>query len=246
MTVHEVSVLTGVTERALRHYDRIGLLPPAATSAAGYRLYDEASLERLSAILLFRELQFPLKDIRGILDSPTFERNRALEQQVRLLELRREHLDNLIDLAKGMLIRGVKNLDFTAFDTRKLDEYAAEAKASWGTTAAYQEYEKKRASRTAAEERQIGEAFMELLAGFGPLRDLDPGSKAVRDRLARLRDYITEHFYTCTDDILRSLAALYAGDGRMAENIDNAGGPGTARFIADAIGAYCEGVGNRE
>ena len=82
MSLHEVNVLTGVSARALRYYDRIGLLPPAAVSEAGYRLYDDSSLERLSAILIFRELQFPLKDIRAILDSPVYERNRALDQQI--------------------------------------------------------------------------------------------------------------------------------------------------------------------
>ena len=61
MTVHEVSEKTGVSIRALRHYDAIGLLKPAALSEAGYRLYDVGSLERLQLILLFRELQFPLK-----------------------------------------------------------------------------------------------------------------------------------------------------------------------------------------
>lgn len=79
MTLHEVNVLTGVSARALRYYDRIGLLPPAAVSEAGYRLYDDSSLERLSGILIFRELQFPLKDIRAILDSPVYELNRALD-----------------------------------------------------------------------------------------------------------------------------------------------------------------------
>ena len=102
MTVGEVSALTGVSVRALHHYDRIGLLPPAEVSEAGYRLYDDKSLERLSAILLFRELEFPLKDIRAILDSPVYERNRALDQQIELLRLKAEHLENLIDLAKGI------------------------------------------------------------------------------------------------------------------------------------------------
>ena len=101
MTVHEVSELTGVSVRALHHYDQLGLLKPAEVTEAGYRLYDEDSLTRLQSILLFRELQFPLKDIGAILDSPSFDRNKALDQQIRLLELQKEHLDNLIDLARG-------------------------------------------------------------------------------------------------------------------------------------------------
>ena len=65
-TVHEVSKLTGVSIRTLQYYDKIGLLSPAERTAAGYRLYDDTALERLQQILLFRELEFPLKDIRKI------------------------------------------------------------------------------------------------------------------------------------------------------------------------------------
>ena len=101
-TVHEVSRLTGVSVRALHHYDRIGLLHPAKVTEAGYRLYDDAALERLQYILLFKELQFSLKEIKGILDSPDFDRGRALEQQITLLEMRKEHLENLIDFARGI------------------------------------------------------------------------------------------------------------------------------------------------
>lgn len=145
LTVGEVSALTGVSIRTLHHYDRIGLLPPSAVSEAGYRLYDDSSLERLSAILIFRELQFPLKDIRAILDSPVYERNRALDQQIELLRLKAEHLNNLIDLARGIKLLGVKYLNFTAFDTQKIDEYARQAKASYGRTPEYQEYLQKSA-----------------------------------------------------------------------------------------------------
>ena len=79
MTVNEVSKLTGVSVRTLQYYDKIGLLSPASYTEAGYRMYDEKALERLQHILLFKELQFPLKEIKGILDSSDFDRNRALE-----------------------------------------------------------------------------------------------------------------------------------------------------------------------
>ena len=91
-------------------------------------------MERLQHILLFRELQFPLKEIKRILNSPQFDRNKALEQQITLLELKKEHLENLVDLARGIKMIGVKKLDFSAFDTKKLDEYAKQAKASYGQT----------------------------------------------------------------------------------------------------------------
>ena len=243
MTVHEVSEKTGVSVRALHHYDQIGLLRPVAVTEAGYRLYDLASLERLQMILLFRELQFPLKDIAGILESPNFDRNRALEQQIGLLKLRREHLDNLILLAQGILLRGVNNMNFEPFDTTKIDEYAAEAKASWGDTAAYREYEKKRAGRGRDEEAALGEGLMDLLAGFAAMKDGPADAPQALALVEKLRDYVTEHFYTCTPEILRSLGSLYAGGGRFTENIDRRGGEGTAAVAARAIEAYC---GSRE
>ena len=77
MTVNEVSRLTGVSIRALHYYDQIGLLPAAGHTDSGYRLYDDAALERLQQILLFRELEFSLKDISGsCLIPPSTEKRR--------------------------------------------------------------------------------------------------------------------------------------------------------------------------
>ena len=93
MTVHEVSKRTGVSIRALQYYDKIGLLPPAEYTQAGYRLYDDTALARLQSILLFRELEFPLKDIKRILDGPKFDQATALTDQIKLLELQQALLD---------------------------------------------------------------------------------------------------------------------------------------------------------
>ena len=82
MTIHEVSKLAGVSVRTLHHYDAIGLLPPTALTEAGYRLYDDTALARLQSILLFRELEFPLKDIKSILDNPKFDQATALTDPV--------------------------------------------------------------------------------------------------------------------------------------------------------------------
>ena len=241
MTVHEVSKLTGVSVRALHHYDQLGLLKPAAVTEAGYRLYDEDSLVRLQSILLFRELQFPLKDIGAILDSPTFDRNRALDQQIRLLELQKEHIENLIDLAKGMKLVGVKPMaDFKAFDTKKIDEYAREAKASWGTTPEWKEYEQKAKGRTKEQTAAISEGMMDIFRAFGTIRDTDPASAEAQALVSRLQGYITEHFYTCSDGILLSLSKMYGGGGSMTENIDKVGGPGTGAFAEQAIAVHCK------
>ncbi len=240
MTVHQVSKLTGVSVRALHHYDELGLLKPAEVTEAGYRLYDESSLARLQSILLFRELQFPLKDIGAILDSPTFDRNKALDQQIELLTLKKEHLDNLIDLAKGIKGMGVKHLtDFRAFDTRKIDEYAREAKASWGQTKEWKEYEQKSRGRTREDNNAIARGMMDIFAEFGAIRDRDPASPQAQALVNKLQNYITENFYTCSDAILLNLSRMYDGGGSMTENIDKVGGPGTGDFAARAIAVHC-------
>ena len=239
-TVKEVSKLTGVSIRTLHYYDSIGLLHPTTTTASKYRLYDDTALERLQHILLFRELEFPLKEIKVILDSPDFDRDKALKQQIDLLTMKKEHLENLITYAREIKTMGVKTMTFSAFDTQKMDEYAAQAKATWGNTSAYREFEKKNDGRGPKDAKMINENLMKLFVGFGQLRSEKPESTVVQAQVKQLQDYITEYFYTCTPEILSGLADLYAGGGEMTENIDKAGGVGTAEFAASAIKLYCQ------
>ena len=111
MTVKEASRLTGISIRTLQYYDKLGLLPAMRTES-GYRLYDDAALERLQQILLFRELEFPLRDIRTILDNPNFDRRKALRQQIELLTLKKQHLEDLIRLARTLQVAGGHTMQF--------------------------------------------------------------------------------------------------------------------------------------
>lgn len=239
MTVNEVSKRTGVSIRTLQYYDRIGLLKPTAHTQSGYRLYDDTALERLQQILLFRELEFPLKDIGKILASPDFDRNRALQQQIDLLELKKEHIENLITLARGIKLIGGNNMDFSAFDRKKLDDYAARAKESWGKTEAYREFEEKSKDRTQQTEAELAKGLMAIFAQLGRSKDGDPADEAAQALVKRLQDYITRHYYKCTDQILLGLGQMYIGGGEFTENIDAAGGPGTAEFTNAAIRHFC-------
>ena len=238
MTVKQVSELAGVSIRTLQYYDKIGLLCPDNHTESGYRLYDDAALERLQQILLFRELEFPLKDIKAILDSPDFDRKKALAQQIELLELKKQHLENLITFARGIKLIGVKAVDFTAFDRTKLDEYAERARKEWGNTDAYKEFAEKTKNRTPDEDERLAEEFMGLFVELGAMRNESPDSENVQAQIKKIQDYITEHLYTCTDEILASLGKMYAGGGDFTENINKAGGQGTAEFAAKAIEIY--------
>ena len=238
-TVKEVSLLTGVSVRTLHHYDAIGLLKPTRVTEAGYRLYDDTALRRLQTILLFRQLQFPLKEIRDILDSPGFDPMEALTQQIHLLELQRKHLDNLISHARKIQTTGVFSMDFSTFDTTELDQYTAEAKARWGKTKAWQEYEQKAAGQTVEQKQSTGDALMDIFARVGKIRHLSPESQEAQELVASLQDFITRHYYTCTKPILQGLGQLYIAGDSMTENIDKAGGEGTAQFAHDAIEIFC-------
>lgn len=241
MTVHEVSKLSGVSIRTLQYYDSIGLLKPSDYTESGYRLYDDAALERLQMILLFRELEFPLKDIGKIIDSPQFDKRKALEQQIELLTLKKEHIENLLNLARGIKEIGVNNImDFTAFDTKKIDEYAAQAKESWGDTDAYKEYEKKSEGRTAEDNANIVKDMMMLFTEFGGMKEQDPASDMVQKQVKKLQDFITDKMYNCTKEILSGLGKAYSAPGEMNANIDKAGGDGTGEFVDRAIQIYCE------
>lgn len=240
-TIRQVTELTGVTPRTLHYYDAIGLLKPTAVSEAGYRSYDDAALERLQDILLFRELEFPLKEIKRILDHPEFDRQEALEQQIRLLELRREHLERLIRLAKRSK-KGENTVDMKAFDRRELERYAQEVKERWGGTAAYAESKEKMKGKTGEEMDAMGEAMMDIFTRLGAEKDGSPDSPETQALVKELQDFITEHYYHCTGEILAGLGQMYAADERMRKNIDRAGGEGTAVFAAEAIRAYTAGT----
>lgn len=239
-TVKEVSLFTGVSVRTLHHYDAISLLKPTRVTEAGYRLYDDEALSRLQTILLFRQLQFPLKEIRDILDSPGFDPMEALTQQIHLLELQRQQLDNLISHARKIQTTGVFSMDFSTFDTTELDQYTAEAKAKWGKTKAWQEYEQKSADQTAEQMQSTGDALMDIFAQFGKIRQLAPESEEAQALVASLQNFITQHYYTCTKPILQGLGQLYIAGDSMTDNIDKAGGEGTAQFAHDAIEVYCK------
>lgn len=231
-TVKEVSQITGVSVRTLHHYDAIGLLKPTQVTGAGYRLYDDTALQRLQTILLFRELQFPLKEIKEILDAPEFDPMDALTRQIRLLELQRQHLDDLIAHARQIQTTGGISMDFSP--------YTAEARRKWGKTDTWQEFEQKTAGQSPEQMQSTGDDLMDIFREFGAIRHLSPADARAQELVARLQSFITEHYYTCTKPILRGLGQMYIAGDSMTENIDRAGGEGTAQFAHEAIEIYCK------
>lgn len=115
MTIKEMSELTGVSARALRYYDEIGLFHPNGRSEAGYRLYDEKELEVLRQILYFRELDIPLRTIKEIIENPVLDRKSILQTQKKMLISEKERLERLID-SIDVALKGANTMDFTVFN----------------------------------------------------------------------------------------------------------------------------------
>ena len=133
-------------------------------------------------------------------------------------------------------------MSFDAFDRKKLDEYAAQAKASWGKTAAYKEFEEKSKDRSKEEDLKVHQGLIDIFAELGAIRETDPASEQAQALVKKLQDYITGNYYTCTKEILSGLGKMYAGGGDFTTNIDRFGGEGTAEFAHRAIEIYCKGL----
>ncbi|MDG3132716.1 MerR family transcriptional regulator [Streptococcus suis] len=235
-TVKQVSHLTGLTVRTLHYYDQIGLLKPAAVADNGYRYYDQNSLARLQEIMLFRELDFPLKTIQAMLDEQEFDCNQAMQDHIHLLELQKKRIENLIVHAK-LLLKGGQDMVFKVFDTQDLETYKAEVKKRWGKTSTYDEFEQGYdVSKDEVFARELGEIFKAL----GEMKRLRASHPDVQTQVATLQAYITDHFYTCTKEILQGLGLMYVEDKRFMTNIDRVGGTGTAVFIGQAIAIYSQ------
>ncbi|WP_312644716.1 MerR family transcriptional regulator [Hydrogenoanaerobacterium sp.] len=241
-TVYQVAKLTGISVRTLHYYDEIGLLHPSEVTEAGYRLYDDASLERLQQILYFRELDFALKDIGRILDAPSFDKNRALANHKELLVLKRNRLSSLIALVDDTL-KGEKTMSFKEFDKSEIEaaqeKYAKEAEARWGDTDAFAESKQKTAGYGKKEWAAITEEANNIYAAFAANMDNDPSEPKVQQLVADWHSHITQYYYNCTKEILAGLGEMYVADERFTQNIDRHA-IGLAKFMRDAIRIYCE------
>ena len=150
--IKEFAKLTGVSVRTLHFYDEIGLLKPTSVDEQnGYRFYDEHSFARMQEILFYRELDFPLKEIRMILSSPDYDKQNALKNQKNLLTLKKERLERLISALDSVMKGEIVNMN--VFDNRefeaKREEYVKEAREKWGDTPAYKESAEKTADYSA-------------------------------------------------------------------------------------------------
>lgn len=239
LSVKEISEITGISKRTLHYYDSINLLKPTKVTEAKYRLYDETALNRLQNILIYRELNFSLKDIKKILDNPNFDYNRALIEQIKLLELQKEHIEEIISLAHKIQKNGGNKMDLKVFNNEEYNQYAHEIKEKWSDTSQYKEFEQKNKNKSEQELESINDRFMSVFTDLGALKHLSVDDEKVQEKIKLLQDFITNNYYKCTNEILNGLGQMYVNDERFKKNIDKAGGHGTAEFISQAISVYC-------
>ena len=242
MKINEVAKLTGVTVRALHYYDEIGLLKPCQITEAGYRLYDHAALETLQQIMFFRELGFPLSEIKSIMTNPHYDGTTALKKHRELLLQKRARMDELIGLVDETL-KGECDMSFRQFDSTEFEEtkkkYAAEVKERWGNTAAYAENANKTGGYDSSQWEMLSGESEAILREFGKTRHLPPESEEAQALVKKWQDHITANYYNCTKEMLSCLGQMYVDDERFTRNI-NQNGEGTAAFMAAAIERYCK------
>lgn len=241
-TVGELSRLTGVTVRALHHYDEIGLVRPSQRSAAGYRLYGDADVRRLQQVLVFRELGLPLDQIaRAIDERGQGDLDALLRRHRDTLVVERQRIDAMIaslDAAlKGHTVTtedDVKKL-FQGFDPAA---YEDEVKERWGATEAYAESAKRTRSygkpewdELNADQAKIYARLAERMRAGASVSE--PTVQALVDEHRR---HIDRWFYPCSVEMHKRLGEMYVADPRFTANLDKVA-PGFAAFLSGAIAA---------
>lgn len=241
MKINEVAKLTGITVRTLHYYDEIGLLKPSKVTDKGYRIYDQKSLEILQQILFFRELEFPLNQIKQIINDSKFDSQKALINHRDLLIKKRERLDKIINLVNKKL-EGGTIMSFKEFDTTEIEKckekYAKEAKEKYGDTNEYKQSQQKASKYTKEDWTKIQEEANDIMKQFFNNKDKQVDSEEVIELVKRWQDHITKYYYDCSKQILSGLGLMYVNDERFKNNIDK-NGEGTAEFMSKAIGNYC-------
>ena len=126
-----------------------------------------------------------------------------------------------------------------------MKNYETEARSRWGVTNAYREHEQKTKNYTKEKWAEANDGLMTIFAEFAECKNagLAPNAPEAQSLVGKLQEYITQNYYTCTNEILAGLGKMYVADERFKKNIDKYG-KGTAEFAAEAIKCYCNTIGS--
>ena len=242
-TVGELSRLTGVTVRALHHYDEIGLVRPSQRSAAGYRIYNDGDVLRLQQVLVFRELGVALDEIGSAIDEAS-DRAALLRKHRRELAEKRTRIDAMlaaVDAALGALEKGqtMQPVDVKKmFDGFNPEDYEEEARQRWGHTEAYKESARRTKQYGKPEWEAIRRESEAIYARLAELmqQGVAAADPAVQAAVEDHRMHLERWFYPCSKQMHHGLGEMYVADARFTANLDKVA-PGFARFLRDAIAA---------
>lgn len=238
MKVKEVSDLVGISVRTLHHYNEIGLLIPEDTTESGYRLYSTENLERLQQILFFKELNFPLKQIKEIIDNPSFDRQEALVMQREMLLDKKKQLDlkiktieRTIQQSKGEIIMSNKE-KFEGFDFSH-NPYEEEARQKWGDKAVDQS---NKVAKNMSDFDQ--EKFNQLFRDLADIRHLPADSSEAQSKIDDWYQVLSQ-FGNYSMEAFKGLGQMYVDDVRFTKNIDKFG-VGLSKFMQEAMAVYAD------
>lgn len=238
MKVKEIADVVGISVRTLHHYDEIGLLIPTNTTAAGYRIYSDDNLETLQQILFFRELGFSLKNIKEIINSPSFDREEALIKQHKMLLKKRSQLDKMIHTIKKTIqhekgeIHMSNEERFDGFDFSH-HPYEQEAREKWGDQAVDDANEKVKKMGTFDQEN-----VHKIYQNLAKVRTYAPDSKEAQEEIQKWYEFLNNiHNYSL--DAFKGLGQMYVQDERFTKNID-AFGEGLSQFMCEAMEFYAD------
>lgn len=236
MKIKEVADIVGISVRTLHHYDNIGLLIPETTTDSGYRIYSDHDLETLQQILFFRELDFPLKKIKEIIHSPSFNRQEALDMHRRMLLEKRRQLDKMIQTIDKTMqhtegeIKMTDKEKFAGFDFGN-NPYEQEARDRWGDKAVDESNAKIEENKGAFQE-----AFNAIYRDLAAIRYEEPESDVAQEGIKVWYDFLNK-MGNYSLDAFEGLGQMYVADERFTNNIDQFG-TGLAVFMRDAMTVY--------
>jgi len=241
-TVGELASMAGITVRTLHHYDEIGLLEPSSRTPGGYRLYDEAGVDRLRTILTYRELGLRLQETVDALDGDVdsvlrLARDRVFGQIARLEHIAASLSRSLTnDNSNGEPM--TTNDKLNVFEGFEPSKFAEEAESRWGDTSTYQESIRRTRSYKEEDWETIRAEIEGIYGGLVALMDDGVSTDAPRTRslVDDHRAHISRWYYDCSPEIHRGLGQMYAADPRFKKNID-ASGEGLADYLSEAIAA---------
>lgn len=247
-TIKKLAEMTGITTRTLRYYDDINLLKPSEVNENNYRIYDEKNVNKLQQILFYRSLNFPLQEIKKIMDDPNFSRIDALKQQQQLLLQEQEKINTLltnIDLTIKDYQGEIEMTDtekFTAFKKTKISEnevkYGAEIRQKYGSKTIEQSNQKfSKLSEVEFQQMQtVEKTLIDDLVALKQHPDLD--SQLAQKIYQEHKQWLEYTWPSYTKEAHRGLVDMYISDARFGDYYDKKANMPVVQLLHDVIYEY--------